>query len=131
MTRWSLAGRCVLVGAQRLALIAALCAAPVLAACEPGAGGAVVDDDVRAPQRHVIEIEGFAFRPQNVRIAVGDTVEWLNRDVVAHTATDSASRWDSGALQSGASWTLVAATAGVMTYVCTLHPTMKGQLIIE
>lgn len=84
-----------------------------------------------AAQRHDVDIVGFVFQPDTLRVAVGDTVVWTNRDVVPHTATDAQAQWDSGSLETGASWRLVAAAAGASSYVCTLHPTMKATLIVE
>ena len=84
-----------------------------------------------APRRHVVEIEGFEFRPARLAVAPGDTVVWINRDIVPHTATDSAGTWDSGALGPGASWSLVPSAEGDLTYLCALHPSMKGRLIVR
>jgi plastocyanin len=34
-----------------------------------------------------VSIQGFAFSPSVVTVHVGDSVEWTNNDVLAHTAT--------------------------------------------
>ena len=73
---------------------------------------------------HTVEIRGFAFQPDTVRAAVGDTVVWINRDVVPHTATSSA--WDSGEMAQSAEWRLVVESAGEVSYLCALHPSMTG-----
>ena len=79
----------------------------------------------RAPSRsHTVEIGGFAFQPDTVRAAVGDTVVWINRDVVPHTATSSV--WDSGEMARSAEWRLVVESAGEVSYLCALHPSMTG-----
>ena len=39
------------------------------------------------PRRHVVEIRGMAFHPAVLEIHRGDTVVWVNRDFVPHTAT--------------------------------------------
>ena len=118
------AGRGALAGARWWpALVAlALVAAP-LSGCRSGRAA--------APARHVVEIRQFEFRPDTLRVAVGDTVVWLNRDIVAHTATDSAGAWDSGEIPKDGRWTYVPRAAGEWTYICALHPTMKGRLIVE
>lgn len=76
--------------------------------------------------RHVVEITDFRFQPDTLRVAVGDTVTWVNGDVVPHTATPVDATWDSGLIDAGATWTYVAETAGEAVYICTLHPSMKG-----
>ena len=42
------------------------------------------------PQRHVVEIRGMAFHPEALEVRRGDTVVWINRDMVPHTATTAA-----------------------------------------
>ena len=82
-----------------------------------------------ASERHTVEIREFMFHPDTLRVAAGDTVVWTNRDVVPHTTTSDV--WDSGAVERGSSWVLVAAASDTISYVCTLHPAMTGTLIIE
>lgn len=80
---------------------------------------------------HVIEIRNFAFSPARLELSVGDTVLWINRDAPPHTATDSAGQWDSGALESDASWSRVAIEPGRVPYLCDYHPSMRGVLIVR
>lgn len=82
-----------------------------------------------ASERHAVEIQEFAFQPDTLRVTVGDTVIWTNRDVVPHTATSDV--WDSGVLEGGSTWEVVATAADTIGYVCTLHPAMTATLIIE
>jgi plastocyanin len=56
---------------------------------------------------------------------------WRNDDIVPHSATAADSSWDSGTLQSGESWRMVAAAPGSWSYICTLRPSMKGKLVIR
>lgn len=112
-------------GAWRLAALAAtLVLVPALAAgCRSGRAS--------APSRHVVAIEQFVFTPDTLRVSVGDTVVWINHDVVPHTATASGGGWDSGELAKDGQWTYVPSAAGEWDYLCALHPTMKGRLIVE
>jgi plastocyanin len=87
-----------------------------------------------APRRHVVEIRGMAFHPAALTIAPGDTVVWINRDIVPHTATavgQGEPRWDTGQLRQGEDGRYVPNRAGEARYVCTLHPTMQGKVIIS
>ena len=85
---------------------------------------------VHKPRRHEVRIEGFEFQPRTLRAAVGDTVVWINQDIVPHTATDSAGKWDSGSLQKNESWKYVVRARGNHKYLCALHPTMKGSIVV-
>ena len=86
------------------------------------------------PKTHTVEIRGMEFRPAVLTAAAGDTIVWINRDIVPHTATTSGSsptRWDTGQLGQGQVGRYVARRAGVTRYACTLHPTMHGKLIVR
>ena len=84
-----------------------------------------------ASETHVIEIRDFLFTPDALNITVGDTVTWVNLDVVPHTATAVDGSWDSGSLEQGDEWSLVIETVGVIDYLCTFHPQMVGVLNVE
>ena len=76
----------------------------------------------------------MAFHPMVLTVAPGDTVVWVNHDIVPHTATSAGkapSPWDTGPLRQEQQGRYVARGAGDVGYVCTLHPTMQGKLIIQ
>jgi plastocyanin len=84
-----------------------------------------------APRRHTVEIRGMEFHPAELTVAVGDTVVWINRDLVPHTATGAGkTKWDTGQLAQGDSGRYVARVAGNVSYVCAFHPTMRGKLLV-
>jgi plastocyanin len=83
------------------------------------------------PPTHTVEIRGMEFHPAVLTVAVGDTIVWINRDIVPHTATASGRRdWDTGQLLQGQTGRYIARARGIARYVCTLHPTMHGKLVI-
>ena len=86
--------------------------------------------EARAAEHQVV-IEGMKYRPAQLQIAAGDTVVFRNADPVPHTVTDRGGAFDSGRIESGATWTLSAAPAGEYTYYCTIHPRMTGALTVQ
>lgn len=78
---------------------------------------------------HTVVIEHMQFSPPTLTVRRGERVVWVNQDLVPHTAT-AAGAFDSRSLAAGASWSHVARQAGRHDYVCTLHPTMKGTLVV-
>ena len=80
------------------------------------------------PKRVTIDIRGMAFSPAHADVSPGDTVVWTNDDIVPHTAT-VAGGFDSGTLNQGASARLVVTQPGTLSYACTVHPTMKGEIV--
>lgn len=82
------------------------------------------------PATHTITIENMQFSPRTLTIKRGDRVVWVNKDLVAHTAT-AGKLFDSRSLAPGASWSFVPPRAGRFAYACSLHPTMTATLVVE
>ncbi len=118
--------------ARRASAATALGAALIVAAGMAGVGGAAgaAGAAPAAATTHTVAIDGMQFVPATLRVRRGDTVVWVNRDLVPHTAT-APRRFDSGAVAAGASWRHVVTEDGRVDYVCTLHPTMKATLWVE
>ena len=74
----------------------------------------------------------MAFHPQVLEVRRGDTIVWINRDIVPHTATSSQSATrNTGSLREGKTGQYVARHAGEDPYICQLHPVMWGRLIVR
>ncbi|HWA40429.1 MAG TPA: plastocyanin/azurin family copper-binding protein [Gemmatimonadales bacterium] len=85
-----------------------------------------------SPARHDVEIRELAFGPAVLQVSAGDTIVWNNHDMFPHTATaDGAAGWDTGLIPADSSQTAVARRPGTFTYVCRVHPTMRGQVIVH
>ena len=108
-----------------LALIAA---ALGLVSCTGNHGAAA---DTPKPVTHTITIEGMRFQPEELSVKAGDTVVWLNKDVVPHTATARPGGFDSATIDAGQSWKVSLAAPGVFDYVCSFHPTMTARLRVQ
>lgn len=83
-----------------------------------------------AGETHTVRIENMQFVPAVVTVHRGDRIVWHNQDLVPHTAT-AAGSFDSGVIAPGHSVTRVAGKAGRHAYVCTLHPGMKGEVVVQ
>ena len=77
-----------------------------------------------------ITIDNLVFAPAEVSAKVGDTIEWINKDVLAHTATARNGDWDV-MLPAKKSGTLVLKKPGTIEYYCRFHPNMKATLTVE
>jgi plastocyanin len=76
-----------------------------------------------------IVMQDLVFAPAEVRAKVGDTVEWVNKDVFAHTATARNGEFDVN-LPPKKTVTSVLNKAGTIEYYCRFHPNMKAVLKI-
>lgn len=79
-----------------------------------------------------IVIENFTFSPANLQVRPGTKVTVVNRDSDAHTVTATEDKvFDTGNITGGATVTFTApSTPGSYSYLCTLHPNMKGTLTV-
>jgi plastocyanin len=74
-----------------------------------------------------ILMENLVIKPAEVAAKVGDTVEWGNNDIVAHTATARNGDFDV-MIPSKETASLVLNKAGTFEYYCRFHPMMKATL---
>lgn len=84
---------------------------------------------VQLPIAVTVENEDFAFYPKEVVIARGGTVTWKQRDYEAHTVTGS--DFKSPSLSQGQTYSHTFNEVGTYEYRCTLHPDMKGKVIVK
>lgn len=78
-----------------------------------------------------VNIENFAFSPDTVRISIGDTVRWTNKDFAGHTSTSDSGVWDSGLLSQNQSFQFQFTRSGGFPYHCTPHSWMTGIVIVQ
>jgi plastocyanin len=79
-----------------------------------------------------VSMEGIAFEPAELTVAVGDTVTWTNNDSVPHDVTaDSFSSGEPGGMSGGVTFEHTFGEAGTFDYVCTVHPGMEGSVVVE
>jgi plastocyanin len=83
------------------------------------------------PQTHTVTIEAMRFQPEVLSVASGDTIVWVNKGLVPHTATSVAGGFDSKDIQVDKSWSYTIRTKGDFAYTCTFHPTMKAMLRVN
>ena len=76
-----------------------------------------------------ITIDNLVFAPAEVSAKVGDTIEWINKDVFAHTATARNGDFDVN-MPPKKTVTSVLQKAGTVEYYCRFHPNMKAVLTI-
>lgn len=75
-----------------------------------------------------VTIADMAFDPPRIEVRVGQTIEWINKDRFAHTATVKG-KWEV-MLRPGASGARVVEAGDDAEYYCRFHPNMKGRIVI-
>ena len=128
----ALGARLLLVSAAAAALASCVSKEPTAAADLADACGATIP--VEAFGSTIVIVRNFAFTPQEVRVAPGAKVTWVNCDASdspAHTSTADAGAWASPLLQPGATFTHTFPDAGVFPYHCEPHPGMQATVRVE
>ena len=73
-----------------------------------------------------VTIDKLVFSPSEISVKAGDTVEWLNKDALAHTATVKGG-WEVS-IPPGKSATHVVTADDSVDYYCRFHPNMTGRI---
>lgn len=82
------------------------------------------------PQTDTVVIHNMKFAPDTLSINKGDTVVFVNQDIVEHNAValpDSA--WMSPHIKMGESWKCTPTTS--TDYFCSIHVVMKGRINVN
>jgi len=102
-----------------------------------GVAAAMITGVVRAGEPPVaaasqeVKIFNYKFGPDMLTVPAGTTVIWVNKDEVPHTVMSSDKRFKSSpALDTGDTYSYTFTTPGSYEYFCTLHPFMKGKIVV-
>lgn len=92
-------------------------------------------------------IKTFMFMPSPLRIPAGTTVTWTNEDQIRHTVTSARRTYDERGMQKeilpgppgfdfeldgrGSTASFTFDDKGSFPYVCTIHPGMDSEVIVE
>jgi len=87
----------------------------------------------------VVTIKDLAYGPATIQVMQGDTVTWTNgEEIMPHDVTSGAlgqpdlgQQFGSELLMPGQSFTATFADPGEYVYVCKLHPTMVGVVVVQ
>lgn len=75
-----------------------------------------------SPSGPTVEMKNLQFMPENVTVAKGTSVSWINRDTTFHTVTsDEGTELDSPNVQPGQTFKHTFNAPGTYTYHCKPH----------
>lgn len=113
--------------AAALLALAASCGGEEKAAtegCGPGGGGGA----------KAVCMKDIEYLPPRVTVPAGATVVWTNADPVPHTVTKESGpgpEFDSQTVTAGQTYEQRFPVAGTIEYVCTIHPSQRGTVVVE
>jgi plastocyanin len=115
------------MSATRVAVVVAALGCVAAASCA---------DSQATPDRppaitHTVVMEGMAFTPRVISVAAGDTIVWVNKDMVPHSATSTTAGFDSKVVAASESWRTRIEHTGEFDYVCSFHPMMTAKVVVR
>jgi plastocyanin len=78
-----------------------------------------------------IEITNFSFAPATVTVPAGTQVTWTNKDEIGHNVVTADKSIKSNVLDTNEKFTFTFTKPGTYSYICTLHPRMKGTVVVQ
>jgi amicyanin len=83
------------------------------------------------PDATEVKIDNFSFGPAELKVAVGTTVTWTNRDDIPHTAVSTDKTFKSKVLDTDEKFSFTFSKPGTYEYFCSIHPKMTGKVIVQ
>jgi plastocyanin len=78
-----------------------------------------------------IKIDNFTFGPAAVKVPLGTTITWVNRDDIPHTVVNTDKTLKSKVLDTDDKFSFTFTKAGTFPYFCSIHPKMTGTVVVE
>ena len=80
--------------------------------------------------RAEVTIAQMRFSQPTITVTKGATVTWRNQGPMPHTVTASDGRFGSEQLQAGDNYSRTFDEVGTFGYYCSLHPSMRGTVVV-
>lgn len=112
-------GACSLTGKKQTS-------SPVIA---PDVKSAETNIEAVNVKSRIIDIKNFSFNPAILTISKGETVVWTNSDSAPHQIKSD--QFSSGMLSNGQSFSFTFNEVGTFNYICSVHPSMMGKVIVQ
>ncbi len=114
-------------------LLPTLLALPALALAGCGsddAAGGTAAVDCAQP---CVVMQDNEFAPRDLTVRAGQTVTWVNSDPVVHDVANVAEGAEprSELFGQDRTYTFTPRRPGEIAYVCTIHPGMEGELVVQ
>jgi plastocyanin len=78
-----------------------------------------------------VKIDNFSFTPATLTVPAGTEVTWTNRDDIPHTVVSDDQSMKSKTLDTDDKFTFTFTKPGTYSYFCSLHPKMKGKVVVQ
>jgi plastocyanin len=120
---------------RELRPVIAIPAGLVAVALAVAAGALWAESDGGAPTEAAsgattVTIADFEFVSETLEVPVGTTVEWINGDAFPHSIAAEDGSFQSPDIAPGETFTFTFTEPGTYNYLCGIHPTMRGTIVV-
>ena len=95
-----------------------------------GSPSVTASDQPSGPNAEV-KIDNFSFAPETIKVSVGTTVTWINRDDIPHTVVSTDGVFKSKVRDTDEKFSYTFTKAGTYPYFCSVHPKMTGKVVVQ
>ncbi len=81
--------------------------------------------------KYTVTIQNLTFTPSPIMVPVGTTVTWINQDSTTHRVISDTGAFESKNLNHGESYSFKFTRSGTYKYHCSIHPNIKGTIIVQ
>jgi amicyanin len=78
-----------------------------------------------------VKIDNFSFAPASITVPVGSQVTWTNHDDIPHNVMSEDHSIKSKVLDTDEKFSFTFTKPGTYAYFCSLHPKMKGTVVVQ
>ena len=78
-----------------------------------------------------VKIDNFTFTPETITIPAGTQVTWTNRDDIPHNVVSEDKSIKSKVLDTDEKFSFTFTKPGTYSYFCSIHPKMKGKVVVQ
>jgi plastocyanin len=78
-----------------------------------------------------VKIDNFSFGPETLKVPVGATVTWTNKDDIPHTTVSADGAFKSKVMDTDEKFSYTFTKAGTYSYFCSVHPKMTGKVVVQ
>ena len=102
-----------------------------MALATAGLAAAIHLQPASAVEANTIVMKDFHFSPMSLDVPLGTTIIWKNLDEEPHTVASDSGLFRSGGLDRNDSFTFTFDKPGTYGFICSIHPTMKGTIVVK
>jgi len=82
-------------------------------------------------ERIMAQIDNFRFTPNPVNLVTGGKLTWSNKDGTEHTIVSDTGQFRSQVLAQNDTFSVTLPAPGNYSYHCSIHPFMKGEIVVK